>query len=46
MKNIKISDRTHVRIKKEASSTGRLLGPLADELINSALDSRKPAKKP
>ena len=42
-KNIKIDDRTHVRIKKLATSKGRLVGHMADELLNTALDA---AKKP
>ena len=42
-KNIKIDDRTHVRLKKLATAKGRLVGHMADELLNTALDA---AKKP
>ena len=44
-KNIKIDDRTHIRLKKESAAKGRLVGHLASELLNKALDdSKKPVK--
>jgi hypothetical protein len=47
-KNIKIDDRTHIRLKKASAAKGRLVGHLAAELINAALDAitRVTATKP
>jgi hypothetical protein len=44
-KNIQIDSRTHIRLKKEAAAKGLLLGRLAAELLNYAMDAKsKPAK--
>ena len=37
-KNIKITDRTHLRLKRRSSKSGRLIGHMADELLNVAMD--------
>lgn len=43
-KNIKIDARTHVRLKKKATEKGRLIGHLASEMLNVAMDSEKSTK--
>jgi predicted HicB family RNase H-like nuclease len=43
-KNIKIDERVHIRLKREAVAKGRLLSHLASELIQEAMDARKKAK--
>jgi hypothetical protein len=46
--NLKIDEETHRRLKMEAAKNGRLVGHLASELINAALDAitRVTATKP
>jgi hypothetical protein len=44
MKTIQIDARTHERLKKQAEANGRLLGHLAAELINRALDAQRKEK--
>jgi hypothetical protein len=43
-----VDERTHARLKKYAASRGHLLGRLAADLINRALDAEaaKPKAKP
>ena len=41
-KNIKIDDRTHVRIKRAAVAKGRLVSHLASQALNEWLDADKP----
>jgi hypothetical protein len=47
-KPVIIDDRTHLRLKKYAAIRGQLLGRLAADLINRALDAEaaKPKAKP
>jgi len=45
MKTIQIDARTHERLKKHANAKGRILGRLAAEIINNALDAEKKESK-
>jgi len=39
-KTVKIEERTHTRLRKLARKNGRLVGPLATELITEGMDAR------
>ena len=43
MKNLKIEDRTHAKLKRAAKADGRLISSLGDKLLSDALN--QPAKK-
>jgi len=45
MKTIQIDARTHERLKKQATSKGRILGRYTSEIINRALDAEKKEAK-